>query len=161
MDRVYIGLGGNLGGPGKSIRGALDKMEAEGLCRVLQVSSFYSTEPVGIKDQPWFINAAAIIETDFSPAELIKAFARIERDFGRPEERIKNGPRPLDIDILLWEDRVIKDNGLVIPHPGMRKRRFVLEPLSEIAPDIRHPETGETAAQMLSALDDPSAVRKA
>ena len=160
MERVYIGLGGNVGDPVEAMRTALGLIEARGLGRVVRVSSFYRTEPVGIADQPWFVNAAAVLETEASASELRSGLARIERELGRPEERVKNGPRALDLDVLLMGEQRIEGEGLTVPHPRMHERRFVLEPLAEIAAEALHPVMGKTIGELLRELGDPARVEK-
>ena len=131
----------------------------ERLGRVISVSSFYETEPVEVTDQPWFLNCAVALETDEEPQELMAGILDIEKQMGR--KRIQNkGPRCIDVDILLFEDRVIDSPGLNIPHPAMQNRRFVLEPLAEIAPTARHPVLRKSVRELLDGLFEGPAVRK-
>ncbi|HUT52637.1 MAG TPA: 2-amino-4-hydroxy-6-hydroxymethyldihydropteridine diphosphokinase [bacterium] len=159
-EKVYIGLGGNVGEPIVAMRQALRLIEERGLGRVARVSSFYRTEPVGLVEQPWFVNAAAEIETGVAAEELRAGLREIERELGREEERVKNGPRPLDLDVLLMGERVIESAALTVPHPRMHERRFVLEPLAEIAPEARHPVLGKRVRELLAELGDRSSVEK-
>jgi 2-amino-4-hydroxy-6-hydroxymethyldihydropteridine diphosphokinase len=155
MHTAYIGLGANLpsaaGEPAATLEAAAARLGSLG--RVARVSSLYSTEPVGYADQPRFVNAVAALETDLGAGELLDALMRIEREFGRDRAHsIPNGPRMLDLDILLFDDCVIDEPGLQIPHPRLAERAFVLVPLCEIAPDAVNPHSGATVAQLLSRL---------
>ncbi len=160
MKEVYIGLGGNLGDPLQAIKEALAGIEKSQAGRVAKVSSFYRTEPVGIKEQPWFVNAAAKVETGLAPAGFRKALADIEKSMGRPDQRTKDGPRIIDLDVLLWDEEIIKEPGLEVPHPRLQDRKFVLEPLAEIAPDLRHPGLQKTIKELAEELEDDTAVEK-
>ena len=133
---VYLSLGSNIGDRETHLRDAIRRLEAVG--RVAAVSSFYETEPVEFTDQAWFLNCAVALETAKIPEQLIVALLEIEREMGRRRTQ-KKGPRTIDIDILLFGDAVIDMPALTVPHPAMQQRRFVLEPLAEIAPDARHP----------------------
>lgn len=152
MAEVWLGLGSNLGDKAGYLRAALERIGE--FAEVRRVSSFYETEPVGYADQDRFLNAAAEVRTALGPREFLLRLQEIEHALGR-ERRMKNGPRTIDLDILLWDDLVMDEPGLEVPHPRMSERRFVLEPLSEIAPDVRHPRLKLTAAEMLARL--PSA----
>lgn len=154
---VYLSLGSNVGGRAGHIRKALARLETEG--RVVAVSSLYETEPVDFTDQPWFVNCVVAIETSKTPAQLIAALLGIEREMGRQRTQ-KKGPRTIDIDILLFGDDLVDLPKLTIPHPAIQQRRFVLEPLAEIAPDARHPVLNMTIAELLTALPAGQAVRK-
>ncbi len=110
-------------------------------------------------DQPWFINAAAGVETDLDPRAFHLGLKDIERSMGRPEERIKDGPRVIDLDVLVWEAKVIDSPELTVPHPRMHERRFVLEPLEQIAPDLKHPIFDKTVSVLLAGLEDPGQVK--
>lgn len=125
----------------------------------MAVSAFYETQPVDVPDQPWFLNCVVAIATDKSPRELLQFALKVEAEMGRLRMRDK-GPRNIDIDILLLGDRTIDEPGLKIPHPAMHKRRFVLEPLVEIAPEARHPKLGKTADELLAELADGQTVRR-
>jgi 2-amino-4-hydroxy-6-hydroxymethyldihydropteridine diphosphokinase len=120
--------------------------------RILRQSSWYLTRPVGLDDPEWFINGVFLLETGQTPRELLETLLNIESRLGR-ERIIKWGPRTIDLDILLFEDRVIREVDLVIPHPELEKRRFVLDPLSEIAPDLIHPIIKKTITELKEALE--------
>ena len=157
MKRAYIALGSNLGDREGHLRRAL--AELEGLGAVGCVSSFYETEPVGTADQGWFLNAVAGLDTALPPGELLGGMRDIERRLGR-ERAVPQGPRTMDLDLLLYENEVVVTEELVVPHPRLAERRFVLEPLAEIAPRARHPGTGRTVREMLAAVGDAHQVKK-
>ena len=118
-----------------------------------RISSIYETQPVGYRDQPWFLNLVCLGHTRLQPYDLLEFLVEIETAMGRVRSENRYGPRTIDIDILAFEDRVIEHDDLVIPHPHMTDRRFVLQPLVEIAPDWRHPVDGKTAKELLEALN--------
>ena len=156
-DVAYLSLGSNLGDREAQLRAALDRLQTEG--RIVSVSSFYETEPVEFTDQAWFLNCAVALETTDTPAQLMAAILQIERQMGR--QRIqRKGPRTIDIDILLFDGEVLDSSALTIPHPAMHQRRFVLQPLAEIAPEARHPLLKKTTRELLDALPAGQAVRK-
>src|SRR5690348_5969585 len=157
MKTAYLGLGANLGNREDHLRTALAKLAAADL-RVARVSSVYETEPVGFTAQRWFLNLVAEIETELFPMQLLSRIAKVEQALGRMRT-VKNGPRTLDIDILLYGRAVVRTAKMEIPHPRMAERRFVLAPLAELAPDLRHPVTHQSIRAMLDAAP-AVAVRK-
>ena len=147
---AYLSLGSNLGDRERHLRGALALLDEPGL-HVLRVSSFYETEPMEAPAQSWFLNAVAEVETDLFPRQLLARIQKIERQLGRKRLTPK-GPRTIDVDILLYGAAVIETVELQVPHPRMAGRRFVLEPLAELAPELRHPVTRRTVREMLGAV---------
>ena len=154
---VYLSLGSNLGDRAANLHTALTLLGAVGT--VVAVSSFYETEPVELTAQPWFLNCAAKLETERMPKQLIKNILDLEREMGRQRQQ-KKGPRNIDIDILLFGTSIIETQGLTVPHPALHERRFVLEPLAEIASDVRHPVFKRTIRELRDALPPGQAVRK-
>ena len=156
MKRVFLSLGSNLGDRSGNIERAIDALGAAGI-EVRRVSSFYRTEPVEFRQQPWFVNCVAEVETELLPLQLLKATQKVERDLGR-RRSINKGPRKIDIDILLYENVVVRSAALTLPHERMAERRFVLVPLRELDAGLRHPVTERTVAEMLSETADSSQV---
>jgi 2-amino-4-hydroxy-6-hydroxymethyldihydropteridine diphosphokinase len=154
---TYLSLGSNVGDREKNLREAIALLGEFG--QVLRVSSIYETEPVEVTDQAWFLNCVAELETSLSASELLDGLLGIEKVMGR-ERRVKKGPRNIDIDILLFGDAVISGVALTVPHPAMHLRRFVLEPLAEIAGGVRHPVLGKTVQELQRDLPEGQAVRK-
>lgn len=157
MKTAYLGLGSNVGNREQHIEQALSKLAAPDL-RIARVSSVYETEPVGFTAQRSFLNLVAEIETELFPMQLLARLARIEQALGRIRT-VPNGPRTIDLDILLYGRAVIRSARLEVPHPRMAERRFVLVPLAELAPELRHPVTHKTVRAMLEAAP-PLSIRK-
>lgn len=158
MRRVYFSLGSNIGNRRANISNAIAKLTSAGV-EVRRVSSLYQTEPVGYKAQPWFLNCAVEAETNLMPLQLLRRCQAIERELGR-RPGMRNGPRSIDIDILLYEEAVMRTTELTIPHARMAERRFVLAPLSELAGETRHPLTGRNVLEMLRETSDRSQIVK-
>lgn len=154
---VYLSLGSNLDDRAANLRTAISKLAALGTVKA--VSAFYDTEPVGLTAQPWFLNCALKLDTEKMPRQLITAILNLEQEMGRQRKQ-KNGPRIIDIDILLFGTSVIETAGLTVPHPRMHERRFVLDPLAEIAPDVRHPVFKRTIRELRDALPPGQTVRR-
>ena len=154
---AYLSLGSNVGDRKHQLCAAIQRLETKG--RIVSVSSFYETEPVEFTDQAWFLNCAVALETNEAPEELLTAILHIEKEMGRRRVQ-KKGPRTIDIDILLFGDTVLDSPSLTIPHPAMHERRFVLQPLAEIAPDMRHPILRKKVWELLDGLPEGQAVRK-
>lgn len=145
--RAYVGLGSNLGDREALLRAALVALESDPAIEVVAVSSFRETEPVGLLNQPRFVNAAAVVETELTPRELLERLLSIERGLGRVREGgPRFGPRTIDLDLLLYGDAVLAEPGLELPHPRLHERRFALEPLAELAPGLEIPGHGSVEA---------------
>lgn len=157
--RYYLGLGSNLGEREENLRRSLKLIEERKIGEVILRSHLYETEPVGDKNQRWFLNAVVMIESELKPEGMMRELLAIEKELGR--ERItfkKNLPRTIDLDILLVDDRIIKGEDLIIPHPRIKERRFVLVPLIEIAGGLKDPESGRFFKEILAELKDDKKV---
>ena len=152
MPRAFVGPGANLGERETALHRALELVAAEPGIEVVAVSSFRETEPVGYADQPAFLNAAAAIETELSPRNLLERLLAVETSLGRKREGPTGGPRTIDLDLLLYGDEVIDDTRLRVPHPRLHERRFALEPLVELDPTLVVPGRGPVAA-LLAGLE--------
>lgn len=154
---TYLSLGSNLGDRRTNLEMAIQRLDALG--KVVAVSSFYETEPVEFTAQPWFLNCAVKLDTEKMPKQLMAGILEIEQAMGRQRKQQK-GPRNIDIDILLFANSIVETKGLTIPHPSLHERRFVLEPLAEIAPEVRHPVFKRTIRELRDALPAGQAVKK-
>ena len=154
---AYLSLGSNLGDRAGNLRSAIERLGALG--KVVALSSLYETEPVEVTEQPWFLNCAVKLDTEKMPRQLLAGLLAIEQQMGRHRAQAK-GPRTIDIDIVLFGNSILATTDLIIPHPSMQKRRFVLEPLTEIAPDVRHPALERTIKELRDALPPGQAVRR-
>jgi 2-amino-4-hydroxy-6-hydroxymethyldihydropteridine diphosphokinase len=154
---VYLSLGSNLGDREAQLQEVIRRLESTGTLR--SVSSIYETEPVEFTDQPQFLNCAVALETSSTPEQLMLQLLTIEKAMGRQRIQTK-GPRTIDLDILFFGDEIVDTPGLTIPHPAMQHRRFVLEPLAEIAPDAMHPVLRKTVRELLEELPSGQSVRR-
>lgn len=152
MARAYVGLGANLGDREATLLRAVDLLgDVEGVW-VVGVSALRETDPVGVLDQPRFLNGAVAVETELTPRELLDALLGVERSLGRVRDGERWGPRTVDLDLLVFGDVVVDEPGLRVPHPRLHERRFALEPLSDLDPTLEIPDRG-TVSALLSALD--------
>lgn len=153
MAQAYIGLGSNLGNSLVTLKQALERLRQNPKTEVIKTSSFYKTTPVGYKEQNDFVNAAALIETSLSPIKLLDYLLDLEQEFKRVR-LFKNGPRTLDLDLLLYEDLIMDTSKLTLPHPRICERAFVLIPLNEIAPSLIIPKSERSVSSFYASLSD-------
>ena len=151
MTRAFVGLGANLGSREATLLRAVDLLAATEGVSVVAVSALRDTEPVGVVDQPYFLNGAVAVDTTLSPRELLQVMLDVERSLGRVRTE-RWGPRTVDLDLLVYGDEVVDEDGLRVPHPRLHERRFALEPLAELDPDLVIPGLGPVSAA-LAALD--------
>ncbi len=153
---AFISIGSNLGDKIGNCRAAIEAMARLDSSAVLETSSFYRTAPLDYLDQDWFINAAVKLETGLSPVRLLEQLHKIQHSAGRVKDPIPSGPRIIDLDIIFYDDAVIETDGLVVPHPRMHKRAFVLQPICDIDPQFVHPLLQRRVRDLLDELHDPS-----
>jgi 2-amino-4-hydroxy-6-hydroxymethyldihydropteridine diphosphokinase len=153
---VYLALGSNLGDREAYLTAGIRGLATIGV-EIVRTASIYATEPKDVTDQPWFLNTAVLGSTSLSARGLLAACLRIEAEYGRIRDRSKS-PRTLDIDLIFYEDEIIRESDLIVPHPRFAERRFVLEPLAEIAPDFKDPVSGKSVRQLLAETNDSGVV---
>ncbi len=153
----FIGIGSNVADPVSNCLESIDRIAAFARSKVLKRSSLYRTEPVGVHDQEWFVNCVVEVETRHNASTLLRILQKIENDMGRVRKE-RWGPRTIDLDILLYGQEIIAEDDLIIPHPELHKRRFVLVPMCEIAPYAIHPSYGISMMGLLNRLEDLNAV---
>jgi 2-amino-4-hydroxy-6-hydroxymethyldihydropteridine diphosphokinase len=159
MKQVYIGIGSNIEDRIQNIRTAIDRMKKSKGLKILRVSSFYKTEPMGYEEQDWFINAVAEGQTSLLPLHLLDLLQSIEEKMGR-DTPFRWGPRNIDLDILFFGNQIIEEPDLTVPHPLLEQRRFVLEPLAELSPEGIHPLQHKTFQELLEELGTAQLVEK-
>jgi 2-amino-4-hydroxy-6-hydroxymethyldihydropteridine diphosphokinase len=152
MARAFVGLGANIGSRRATLKRALELLDEEDGIEVVAVSRFRETDPVGFVDQPRFLNAAAALETDLPPRELLDRLLAVERALGRTRDGPRFGPRTVDLDLLLYDEERVDEPGLEVPHPRLHERRFALEPLAELDPALVVPGRGNVST-LLAELD--------
>jgi 2-amino-4-hydroxy-6-hydroxymethyldihydropteridine diphosphokinase len=150
---AYIAIGSNQGNALENCRRAMEEIASDARNRLVRCSSFYRTEPVGKKDQEWFVNAVVELETSLSPRPLLAFLLSIEEKMGRIR-RERWGPRIIDLDILFYDAQELQEKDLEVPHPRLHERKFVLVPLNEIAPDLKHPVLKRTISEILAELKE-------
>lgn len=151
---AFLSIGSNLGNPRENCIKAIRDMNISGFCIVTAQSPFYKTEPVDFIDQGWFVNAALKIRTMLEPLDLLKKLKSLETNAGRPDKNIRFGPRVLDLDIIFYDQMIMTSSDLTLPHPRMHKRRFVLKPVCDIDPWMRHPVLKESMLSLIINLRD-------
>jgi 2-amino-4-hydroxy-6-hydroxymethyldihydropteridine diphosphokinase len=154
LHTAYISVGSNIGDKIENCRRGLEALVSGGEVRITGQSRTYATEPVDFAEQDWFINCVIRVETPLAPSKLLDRLQAIQREAGRTAETVRFGPRVLDLDLLLYDQLILDDPRLCLPHPRMHRRRFVLKPLCDIDPDMIHPVSGKAARALLAELDE-------
>jgi len=154
MGKVFIGIGSNLGDSRKNCLEAIDKIKGHPCCEIIITSPFYNTEPVGVEGQNWYTNAVMAISTSLKAEDLIKVLLDIEKEMGRIRTGSRWEARTIDLDILLYDDDIINEENLTVPHPLMHKRRFVMAPITDIEPEKIHPILGKSMAELLAEIPE-------
>ncbi len=152
LHKVFLSIGSNLGDPLRNCRLGIDALCEDGQVKLLARSPFYRTQPVDYLDQDWFVNGALLVETLLTPFELLEKIKAVQAGMGRKRDAVRFGPRVLDLDIIFFDDLVVDTPDLVVPHPRMHKRRFVLHPICDIDPTVVHPVSGLTVREILNQL---------
>jgi 2-amino-4-hydroxy-6-hydroxymethyldihydropteridine diphosphokinase len=154
METAYIGIGSNLGNPERNCLEAIDKIGQIPNCEVVRVSKLYRTEPVGVDGQGWYVNCVAAISTGMFPQALMERLLAIEEDMGRVRDGRRWLARVIDLDILLYGREIIHEKNLTVPHPLMHRRRFVMNPMADLAPDLTHPSLGKSMSELLQDIPE-------
>ncbi len=152
MNTVYIGVGSNLGDPQRNCLEAILRIGLIPECKITGLSHLYRTEPVGIKEQDWYVNGVVALSTGMEPRQLLGRLLLIEKDMGRVRHGETWEARIIDLDILLFDAQIIHENDLTVPHPLMHTRRFVMIPMAQLAPQLRHPSLAKTMAELLETI---------
>ena len=160
LHRAYIGVGSNQGDKEENCRRAVGEIQRMPETRVLQVSSWFMTEPWGAASTEWYVNGAVAVDTGLEPESLLQHCQAIERKMGRRPNRVRWGDRVIDLDILFFDDMVLEEPGLIIPHPELHRRRFVLVPLCEIAPDLKHARLDLDLRELLARVEDDRGIHE-
>jgi 2-amino-4-hydroxy-6-hydroxymethyldihydropteridine diphosphokinase len=159
MKIAYIGIGSNMGESQGNCREAIERIGALDECSIISVSSFYLTEPVGVEAQDWYVNSVVSLSTAMPAQDLLKTLLQVEKDMGRVRIE-KWGPRIIDLDLLLYGDDLLDDEGIKVPHPLMHLRKFVMALMTELAPELIHPAFGKTMAELYGEIEEESQVIK-
>jgi len=160
MKTAYIGIGSNLGDPRRNCLEAVDRIGQIPDCTVVGLSKLYCTEPVGVEGQGWYVNGVVAISTDMSPRDLMDRLLAIEVDMGRVREGKRWEARVIDLDLLLFDKEIVNEWNLTVPHPLMHKRRFVMTPMVDLAPDLTHPSLGKSMLELLQTVPEDGQVVK-
>ena len=160
MENIFLGIGSNMDNPSKKCLELISLLKRQADITLKESSSFYRTEPVGYKEQDWFINLVVRVSSELRPKELLTKCKEMEKNLGRKKSSILWGPRAMDIDILFYDRLVIATEELTIPHPGLHLRKFVLLPLNEINKDFIHPVLNKSVSELLEESEDKEVVKK-